>query len=38
MPEAGQQYRIEVQTRANSVADVILEVYAECDGSLEKKV
>ncbi|MBV7339647.1 right-handed parallel beta-helix repeat-containing protein [Chloroflexi bacterium TSY] len=35
--EAGQQYRIEVQTRANSVADVILEVYAECDGSLEKK-
>ncbi|MEM7124924.1 MAG: right-handed parallel beta-helix repeat-containing protein [Chloroflexota bacterium] len=29
---AGQTYRVEVQTRANSVADVNLEVYDRCDG------
>ncbi|MEM7124926.1 MAG: right-handed parallel beta-helix repeat-containing protein [Chloroflexota bacterium] len=29
---AGQSYRVEVQTRANSVADVNLEVYDRCDG------
>ncbi|MEM7127101.1 MAG: right-handed parallel beta-helix repeat-containing protein [Chloroflexota bacterium] len=31
---AGQSYRIEVQTRANSTADVTLEVYGECDGAV----
>ncbi|MBV7326965.1 hypothetical protein KFU94_01625 [Chloroflexi bacterium TSY] len=35
--ESGQKYRIEVQTRANSRADVTLEVYSECGGSLESK-
>ncbi|MEM7129656.1 MAG: right-handed parallel beta-helix repeat-containing protein [Chloroflexota bacterium] len=34
---AGQTYRVEVQTRANSVADVNLEVYDVCDGPVTNK-
>ncbi|MEM7347139.1 MAG: C13 family peptidase, partial [Chloroflexota bacterium] len=34
---AGQSYRIEVQTRANSTADVNLEVYGECDGAVTEQ-